>query len=77
MNMGKRTARDTVTRDLMKLLALQQMQITSSDERWARLEAERSRVEQELRTQIAALFRLLEQLPDAIREKIGFVEHAP
>lgn len=75
--MGKRTPRDTVTRDLMKLLALQQMQIAQSDERWARLEAEHCRVEQELRAQIAELFRLLEQLPDAIRETIGFVKPAP
>ena len=79
---GART--DGVVERLIELQALAQMQIAKADERMARADERFARLEQEgnerfqrLEQAFATVMRLLEALPDAVREKIGFATAQP
>lgn len=86
---GARAANGTIQR-LIELQAIAQTQIARSDERMARADERAAHHEREIadlrretddrfariEQSLAALVRMLERLPDAIREKIGFAAPA-
>ena len=74
-----RARTDGVVERLIELQALAQMQIAKADERLAHADERFARMEQEgnerfrrLEQAFATVMRMLEGLPDAVREKIGF-----
>ena len=83
---SKQPVRFNPIKQLIDLQALAQMQIAKADERMARNDERFAKLEQEtkesftrveerfsrLEQGLAAIVRMLEQLPDALREKIGF-----
>ena len=75
---------DSVVERLIELQALAQMQIAKADERLAHADERFARIEQEgnerfrrLEQAFATVMRMLEGLPDAVREKIGFATAKP
>ena len=67
------------TARLIELQAIAQLQIAKADERMARAEESFNRLERETKDEfqrllqvIGTVMQVLERLPDAVREKIGF-----
>jgi len=82
----KASTRFDPIKQLIELQALAQMQIAKADERIARADERMARTDERfakldqeskerfarIERTLAALVRMLEHLPDAVREKIGF-----
>ena len=90
-NKQRNVSRSSATNDrLLALLEMAQMQIAKADERMARNDERMARnderyleLQQEIKEHVvrteqmaATVFRMLEKLPEAVRETIGF-RHSP